>query len=273
MKIRAMSGAALARARGYEQRLCGRLRVGRSALALIGLAVLAVAVASTTLAVVGEDVLGRNGLETQDASNLHLVTSHRSDWLVSTARYASQTGTVGLLIALASAVAYVFWRRGVHLGVALTPLVSLLVAGSVAAVIKQLVGRGRPPLSLRLAAETGPSFPSGHSTDSAALFVSLGIVVAAVILRRPLARALGVVAGFAFSALIGLSRLMLGVHWPTDVIAGWAIGTIVAVSLTAATLLLVRRNPTTGRSRNALARAYHRTRTLLVATRGRTSLA
>ena len=273
MKIRAMTSALAARARSFEQRLCDRLSISGSALALLGLAVLAVAAASTALAVVGEDVLGRNGLETHDASNLHLVTSNRSAWLVSSARYASQVGSVGLLLVLAGALAYVFWRRGAHLGVALTPLVSLLIAGSVAAVVKQLVGRGRPPLSLRLAAETGPSFPSGHATDSAALLVSLGIVVAAVVLHRPAARALGVLAGFALSALVGLSRLVLGVHWPTDVIAGWAIGTVVAVTLTTMMLLLVRTTPVEGKSRGAIARAYYRSRNLLIATRRRAVVA
>jgi undecaprenyl-diphosphatase len=268
-----VSTRAATHVRRFEQRLCERLSINRTALALVGLAVSVVAAASTALAAVGEDVLGRNGLETRDASNLHFVTSNRTGWLISVARDASQIGSVGLLIALAAAAAYVFWRRGAHLGVALTPLISLLVAGSAAALVKQLVGRGRPPLSLRLVTETGPSFPSGHATDSAALFVALGIIVAAVLLRRPPARALCVLAGFACAALIGLSRLMLGVHWPTDVLAGWAVGTIVAVSLSVTMLLLVRANPTTGASRGRLGQVYRRTRTLLVATRPKASIA
>ena len=268
-----MSAVVADRTRRYEQRLCDKFSISGGALALVGLAVLAVGAASTALAVVGEDVLGRDGLETHDASNLHLVTSNRSGWLVSTARYASQIGSVGLLILLAGAAAYLFWRRGASLGVSLTPLLSLLVAGSVAAVVKQLVGRSRPPLSLRLATEHGPSFPSGHATDSAALFIALGIVIAAVVLHRPLARALGVLAGFTATAAIGLSRLMLGVHWPTDVLAGWAIGIGVAVTLSTAMLLLVRTKRGEGESRGTVARLSRRARALLVSTRRRASLA
>lgn len=272
MKTRAMAAAVAARARADEQRLRSRWSLSRTALALVGMAALAVVAASMVLAVVADDVLEGNGLEAHDASNLHLVTSNRSAWLVSGARYASQIGSVGVLILLAVAVAVILWRRGVHLGVALAPLLSLLIAGGVVAVVKQLVGRGRPPLALRLVTETGPSFPSGHATDSAALFVSLGIVIAAVVLHRPLARVLAVLAGFALSALIGLSRLVLGVHWPTDVIVGWAIGTVVAVSLTTAMLLLVRTTPTPSTSRHRLARLCNRTRALLAATHHRAAI-
>jgi undecaprenyl-diphosphatase len=264
--MRRVLETAVRRGREIEADLCGRWRVSRAVLALVALAVAVVAVASTALAAVSDDVLERDGLETHDAANLHLVTSHRTGWLVAAARYASFVGSVGLLLALAACVAWILWRRGVHVGVAIAPVTALLVSGLVAAIGKQLVARGRPPFGLRLVTETGKSFPSGHATDSAALFVSLGIVLAVVVFHRPIARVLSVAAGFATAAAIGLSRLLLGVHWPTDVVAGWAVGTSIAVALTTAMLLLVRTTPR-ARSDRMLARAATRARTVLLHTR------
>jgi undecaprenyl-diphosphatase len=122
-------------------------------------------------------------------------------------------------------------------------LLALLSAGAVAGVLKALVGRSRPPLALHLVTESDASFPSGHSTDSAALFVAAGIVIAAVVFRRPLARVLCVAVGFAAAGLVGLSRLVLGVHYPTDVLAGWALGTVVAIALSTAVLVAIRAVP------------------------------
>jgi undecaprenyl-diphosphatase len=66
------------------------------------------------------------------------------------------------------------------------------------------------------------------------------VVVAALFLRRPLARGLAVAAAAALEAAIGLSRLELGVHWPTDVIGGWALGTTVALAVSIAVVLATR---------------------------------
>jgi membrane-associated phospholipid phosphatase len=61
-----------------------------------------------------------------------------------------------------------------------------------------------------------------------------------VALRGPIARSLGIALGVALGGLIGLSRLVLGAHWPTDVLAGWALGTAVAVAVVTALALIVR---------------------------------
>ena len=99
-------------------------------------------------------------------------------------------------------------------------------------------------MSLRLVSGTDPSFPSGHATNSAAVFCTIAFVAAVFVLRRPLARDAAIVLATVLSGAVGLSRLVLGVHWPSDVLAGWALGVAVALGVTIAATLLVGLMPT-----------------------------
>jgi membrane-associated phospholipid phosphatase len=93
-------------------------------------------------------------------------------------------------------------------------VVWLVLAISVALlpeVLKLLVGRPRPRLWPWLIPTFGYSFPSGHSVAGAAFYPFLGWLV----LRS---RHLGL------AAFVGVGRMYLGVHWPSDVVAGWALG-------------------------------------------------
>ena len=88
-------------------------------------------------------------------------------------------------------------------------------------VVKQLLDRVRPSFN-PIAATLGPSFPSGHSATAAALYASVALVLARK--RSPRTRALlaGAAAGIAVG--VATSRVMLDVHWLSDVIAGLAFG-------------------------------------------------
>jgi len=77
----------------------------------------------------------------------------------------------------------------------------------------------------------------------AALFLTVGLLVAVVILRRPIARALAVGISGLVTMSIGLSRLVLGVHWPTDVLAGWCLGALVCLVVTTVVLALPTPTP------------------------------
>ena len=99
-----------------------------------------------------------------------------------------------------------------------------LVVGVAAAVlpelVKALVARPRPTLWPWLIPAGGTSFPSGHAVAGAALYPFLGWLA---LRSRGLGLA-GYLLGLAVGVVIGLGRLYAGVHWPSDVLAGWALG-------------------------------------------------
>lgn len=212
-------------------RLHERLRVGARGWRLLQVAVVAALGSIAVLAVVGEDVTQHNGLSTDDPAHLRFFVDHRPHALISLARAVTDVGTVPVLLVLSFVAGAILWWRGQRVVVAVAPMTALLVTGAAVAVTKEVVGRVRPDLTLRLVSDSEASFPSGHSADSAALFVTLAIVTAAFVLRRPLARAATVIAAVATSGAIGLSRLVLAAHWPTDVLAGWALGLLVALAV------------------------------------------
>ena len=210
---------------------------------LIGVAALSVVGSAGALAVTVEDVTQHNGLSTSDAQHLRVFVDHRSASLVQAAKLVTDAGAAPLLAVMAVAVAVLLWWRGARVIVAVAPALALGLAGVGAGVAKQIVGRPRPPAVLRLVSETEPSFPSGHATDSTAFYLALALIIVLFVLRRPLARVLAVAAGLAVPFSVGLSRLVLGVHWPSDVLAGWALGTTAALVVVMSVSLLCRLTP------------------------------
>lgn len=89
--------------------------------------------------------------------------------------------------------------------------------------LKDLFQRPRPDVVDHLVQVSHFSFPSGHSANSAIVFLSLGTLLARVE-RWPLERAATLALAMALAVSIGFSRLYLGVHWPSDVAAGWMLG-------------------------------------------------
>ena len=88
-------------------------------------------------------------------------------------------------------------------------------------VIKHLVARARPNLFEEIATLHTYSFPSGHAMTGAAVYGMIGVVLAR---EHPRLQWTSAIAVPALVLLIGVSRIYLGVHWPTDVLAGWAAG-------------------------------------------------
>ncbi len=88
---------------------------------------------------------------------------------------------------------------------------------------KHLFGRTRPLLEYQLVQEHTLSFPSGHSMMSAVIYLSLAVLVSRILVRR-IMRLYVIIVAILLSFIIGISRIYLGVHYPTDVIGGWSLG-------------------------------------------------
>jgi len=104
------------------------------------------------------------------------------------------------------------------------------VTGSIAvAFAKNLVGRERPALVDHLVEVSSASFPSGHAANSAIIYLTIALVSIQVIPHRA-ARWFLFGATALLVAAIGISRVYLGVHWPSDVLAGWSFGLLWALA-------------------------------------------
>ena len=103
------------------------------------------------------------------------------------------------------------------------PFLITVVVGEVVIVntVKHVLDRVRPTFN-PIAAHLGPSFPSGHSATAAALYAAVALVLARR--RSPRTRAMLAGAAAAIAVAVAISRVMLGVHWLSDVIAGLAFG-------------------------------------------------
>ena len=98
-------------------------------------------------------------------------------------------------------------------------LVLIGVAGAALdSAVKTLVARPRPDLLPHLDRVTSASFPSGHAANGAILYLALALLAPPPYRRAALAVAAALVLA------IGVSRVVLAVHWPSDVLAGWALG-------------------------------------------------
>ncbi len=107
--------------------------------------------------------------------------------------------------------------------VALVVVVATVGALGASTLLKQAFDRPRPDLVQHETRVYTASFPSGHSMLAASTYLTLGALLARVQRRRRI-KAYILLLAVLITLLVGLSRVYLGVHWPTDVLAGWAAG-------------------------------------------------
>jgi undecaprenyl-diphosphatase len=143
-------------------------------------------------------------------------------WLLSAALDVTALGSatvLGLTVVAVGGflVLQGMWRTGLFVTFASGG--ALVVDG----VLKQLFQRARPDVVPHLREVMTLSFPSGHALESAVVYLTLGALSMRIAERR-LTKIYCMVMAMLVTALVGASRVYLGVHYPTDVLAGWLIG-------------------------------------------------
>jgi undecaprenyl-diphosphatase len=135
-------------------------------------------------------------------------------------------GTTVLTLITAAVVGYLLMDR--KRAAALFVLVAVGGGTLMSTLAKNMIARPRPELVAHLVDVRSLSFPSGHAMLSAVTYLTLGALLARVQPRRRLkAYLLGL--AVLLTLLVGASRVYLGVHWPTDVLAGWCAGAAWAI--------------------------------------------
>lgn len=153
-------------------------------------------------------------------------------WLQECARDLTALGgftVLALISALTVAILAMKQRRLQAMIFAATVVGAQILAEA----IKLIAGRPRPDFVAHFDLVYSSSFPSGHSTMAPVVYLTLAVILAAGEPRRDV-RALIFACAVAVTLAVGLSRVYLGVHWPTDVLAGWVLGAGIAlVAMTA----------------------------------------
>ena len=143
-------------------------------------------------------------------------------WLEELAIDLSALGSGGITAFFAVvAIGYVLLERRPRMAL----LVAVCAGGvwALAYALKALYQRQRPEIVTAMVDVSGLSFPSGHAMVSAALYATLGVLLSRIA-RRQAVKIYLVVLAVLLATIVGLTRVYLGVHYPTDVLGGWAIG-------------------------------------------------
>jgi membrane-associated phospholipid phosphatase len=152
------------------------------------------------------------------------VTGQRSPWLTVAARGVTKLGTELVLYPLLAAAGGLHWWRRGRAWPGIAALVWLWLGQAARLSISQQIARPRPPQALRLVDAGGYSFPSGHTTSATIGYALLAVLVIRLLpANRRLLRSLPVVLAVSAAVAVGFSRVYLGVHWPSDVAAGWSL--------------------------------------------------
>lgn len=144
------------------------------------------------------------------------------------------------VLALITAAVIVYLAMARKYGAALFVLVAVGGGALLGNALKYVYARPRPDVVAHIVQTTTTSFPSGHSMLAAVTYLTLGALLART---EPNPRLKVFLLGLALflTVLVGFSRLYLGVHYPTDVLAGWTVGAAWAILCSAAALWLQRR--------------------------------
>lgn len=180
----------------------------------------------------------------RDPANLSLPIGPH--WLEIAMMDLTTLGGTAVLVTLVAVVVGFMLFAGMA-GPALFTVLSIGGGTAFSQLLKIFYDRPRPDLVEHLAAIQTASFPSGHATMATLVYLTLGAMVVRLVDGHAL-RVYVMVVAVLLSAIVGVSRVYLGVHWPTDVLAGWALGAAWAACswLVVAGLRRLRHRETTG---------------------------
>jgi undecaprenyl-diphosphatase len=156
------------------------------------------------------------------ANALNLRRGVSADWLVIMMQAISWIGggvQRYIMIVLLTIALWRWWGWGAGLAMGLASLASSIASDA----MKVFFARVRPDLVAQLDPISSPAFPSGHATNAAVVYILFIMLVPQA--RHPAWQALAAI----MIVLTGISRIMLGVHWPTDVVGGWMLGSAFAL--------------------------------------------
>lgn len=139
--------------------------------------------------------------------------------LIVVARVFTAFGEPTVLIGAGAVCAFWLWHRG-HRHLPWVILAITLIGRGLAEIQKYWIARVRPDLETHLVVVKTSSFPSGHATSSMIFYLTIALTLT----MGTRWHRMSVAGAIALALLIGMSRVMLGVHWPSDVIGGWAFG-------------------------------------------------
>jgi undecaprenyl-diphosphatase len=193
-------------------------------------AAVVISVCVALFALIAEDVLDGGGLISRDEAVLRWFVDHRTDWMISAAKFVSTIGGFVSLLCVGTLAGVWLWRRRWPLAIAFAPVISLLLSFIAATIAKAIFGRARPPITFHEVHVASPAFPSGHATNAAGFFLAASFALAITIAQRRRSQLTLLATAIVLTALVGISRLVLAVHWLSDVVAGWVLGTAIATA-------------------------------------------
>jgi undecaprenyl-diphosphatase len=182
--------------------------------------------------VISLGIHSKSGVSHFDQSVWQFFVNHGSTRVHSIARLITSFGVIGFLSPVSVLLGSLLWVKTRSVAVAIAPWVSVMLCAEFVSILKKSTKIVRPPLQFQVAQIHNPSFPSGHAANTTAFVVSLLLIMWFVLeVPRPVKNWVTVVGTSTFLAM-GLTRLVLNVHWLSDVLAGWCIGAAIGLAVT-----------------------------------------
>lgn len=206
--------------------------------ALLATVIAGIALLGISVVVFGylmDSVLEGDGIAAVDPPLSAWLAAHREPGLTSAMRVLTRCADpIELTAASAGLCAVIAWHKRTPLPMALGGA-ALGGFGLSVLAVKALVGRPRPAMQVHAVGVDGYSFPSGHATGIAVVTVTSVWMIGHWFVRSGPVRLAVLIPACALILGVGFSRVYLGVHYASDVLAGWALGTAWATVLIAAT--------------------------------------